>query len=308
MNNDPLNHEQVMKSLKILIFGAGVIGSVNAVHIANAGYDVTVFARSERLQFLRENGLLYNDNGKTKSAKVKVIDCLGSNEIYDFVFVTVRYEQILTALADVCGVKCDNIVTMVNNPFGYADWEEVVGKGRLIPAFTGAGGRIEDGVLYYQFAPKFVQATTCGELSGAKSERIIELMKIFNKSKIPYSFSKDMDSWQKSHLALVTPLANGFYFNGGDKFSTAKSTAKNKQAMRLISSELRRNFRALKKLGISITPGKMNVFRWLPLFVMEFVLKHLYNTQFAIDTMESHANNAREEMQQLNEGFLSIIN
>jgi len=294
-----------MKPIRILFFGAGVIGSINAVQFSNAGYDVTMYARSSRLQALREKGLLYIDkNGKTKSAKVTVIETIDPNEAFDFVFVTVRYDQIIAALAETRNIKCPNIVTMVNNPFGYEEWEEIIGKGRLIPAFTGAGGRIEDDILYYRFAPKLVQATTVGELKGKKSERIEQLIKIFNKSKIPCSFSKDMDAWQKSHLAMVTAIANGIYFDGGDNYSTAK----NKQALRLTSLEFRRNFRALKKLSIPVTPYKMNIFRWCPLWIMDFVLKRLYNTQFAVDTISSHANKAKDEMQQLGDDFLTIIN
>jgi len=41
----------------VLIFGAGVIGSIYAMRFAKAGFAVAVLARGERLQALRSGGL-----------------------------------------------------------------------------------------------------------------------------------------------------------------------------------------------------------------------------------------------------------
>lgn len=47
----------LVKQDKILIFGAGVIGSIYAMKFIEAGLDVTIFARSNRFKSLKENGL-----------------------------------------------------------------------------------------------------------------------------------------------------------------------------------------------------------------------------------------------------------
>jgi glycine/D-amino acid oxidase-like deaminating enzyme len=47
----------VIMSAKMLIYGAGVIGSVYAVRFAHAGFDVTVMARGDRLNAIRSGGL-----------------------------------------------------------------------------------------------------------------------------------------------------------------------------------------------------------------------------------------------------------
>ena len=48
--------------MRILIYGAGVIGSLYAALFAEAGYDTSVYARGKRLEFLKKNGLLYKKN------------------------------------------------------------------------------------------------------------------------------------------------------------------------------------------------------------------------------------------------------
>ena len=50
--------------MRILVFGAGVIGSLYGALLAEAGYDVSVYARGRRLESLTQDGLLYKRKGK----------------------------------------------------------------------------------------------------------------------------------------------------------------------------------------------------------------------------------------------------
>ncbi|MCL2637427.1 MAG: NAD-binding protein [Oscillospiraceae bacterium] len=290
--------------MRILIYGAGVIGSIYAVKFSNAGYDVTVFARSNRLTALENKGLLYNSNNIVKKSNIKVIDKLNPDDIYDYIFVTVRYEQIESALAGLKENRSPNIITMVNNPNGFKKWEEIIGKGKLIPSFAGAGGQIENDILYFQLTPKIVQPTTFGEIGGAKTERIKKLKKLFKTSRIPCSISRNMDAWQKSHLAMVTALANGIYFDGGNNYTTAK----NKKAVRFMSTSLKENFKALRKIGIPVTPSKLKAFIICPLWLMDIILRLIYNTKFAETLISSHAKIAKREMEILDKEFKMLVN
>jgi len=286
---------------KILIYGAGVIGSIYAVRFAKAGHRVSVYARGSRLASLKSKGLLYKELNSAEKASVEVLDRINPVETFDYIFVAVRYEQIETALSELVVNKNPNIVTMVNNPKGYAHWENLIGKGRLIPAFPGAGGKIEDDVLHYALTPKILQATTFGEVDRAITDRLRALALLFKSSKVPYSISKNMDAWQKSHLALVIPLANGIYYDGGNTYSTAK----NKEAIRVMSVELKKSFNALKTKGIPITPPKLNIIRLCPLRLMNISLKIFCNTKLA-ETVSSHVPYIRDEMRMLEEDFGKI--
>lgn len=46
-----------IKQKRILIFGAGVVGSIYALRFAQSGLDVTLLARGERLKSLKKDGL-----------------------------------------------------------------------------------------------------------------------------------------------------------------------------------------------------------------------------------------------------------
>jgi 2-dehydropantoate 2-reductase len=288
---------------KILIIGAGVIGSIFAVKLSEAGNDVTLSVRSRRLEELIEKGLLYKEDGRIKKANVKIISELDNNERFDFIFVTVRYKQIEAALNQLRNNVNSNIVTMVNNLNGYDKFEEIVGKGRIIPGFPGAGGGIENGVLRYMLTPTIIQKTTIGEIDGTRTVRIITLQNILKSADIPTAISRNMDLWQKSHLALVTALANGIYFDGGDNYTTAE----NKEALTIISKLLKSNFGKIRAAGLKIEPFKLNVIRLCPVSIMNVVISRIFRTKFAEVCIASHAKNAKEEMKLLDWDFREFL-
>ena len=47
--------------MKVLIYGAGVIGTLYAGKLADAGHKVTVVARGQRLADIRQHGLVLED-------------------------------------------------------------------------------------------------------------------------------------------------------------------------------------------------------------------------------------------------------
>jgi 2-dehydropantoate 2-reductase len=47
-----------LNDMKILIYGAGVIGSIFAGKLAQKGYDITVLARNNRYKEIEDNGII----------------------------------------------------------------------------------------------------------------------------------------------------------------------------------------------------------------------------------------------------------
>ena len=132
--------------MRVLIYGAGVIGSLYAALFSEAGVDTSVYARGERLETLRRSGLRYEKNGAVCTANVCVLDALHPNDIYDFIFLTVRENQLHEALAQLRENQSPCVVTMVNSIEDYDMWEQLCGDGQILPAFPGAGGGFENGV------------------------------------------------------------------------------------------------------------------------------------------------------------------
>lgn len=86
--------------MRILIYGAGVIGSLYAALFAEAGYDTNIYARGKRLEDLRNNGLQYKKNQEVIKAEIRIPGELPNDDIYDFVLLTVRENQLYEALIE----------------------------------------------------------------------------------------------------------------------------------------------------------------------------------------------------------------
>ncbi len=300
--SDILWRRRHQSNMRILIYGAGVIGSLYAVLFSNAGYDVSIYARGYRLENLKAKGLLYLENKSIKKARVKLCSKLSDTDIYDFIFLTVRNNQLKKALRELRTNKSKCIVTMVNNLFDYKELEKIAGKGRIIPAFPGAGGSITDDILDASLTPRFIQSTTFGEITGVKTKRSKYLAQIFKKSKIPYQEIRDMHKWQLCHLAMVIPIADAYY-----EARCPKEVGLEKDIMQRTAKRLRRNFILLKRDLGKISPWKLNVFIIVPVKISAFVLRILFKSSFGDKFMYRHSMKARDEMIRLRREFYGYV-
>ena len=288
--------------MRILIYGAGVIGCLYATLFSKAGFDTTIYARGRRLESFKQNGLLYFKNKKIKKVKVNIIDKVEANDIYDFVFLTVKSNQVHTALEELKNNNSPNIVTMLNTLEKYNTWEEICGKGRIIPAFPGAGGSFEGNILNAKLTPSIIQATTFGERNGGKSERLLQLASILKKSYIPYKIEKDMHAWQLCHLVMIVPIADAYYEAG-----VPEKAGEDRELMRKTAITIKKNLDSLHKLGVTLTPKKMKVLHRLPVQILSIGLRFTFRSEFGNTFMYQHSMKALDEMRELHNQFYSYI-
>jgi 2-dehydropantoate 2-reductase len=292
--------------MKILVYGAGVIGSIFAGMIARKGYDVTVLARNNRLKELNDNGLILVNamNNKKTIVQVKTTDVLNENDVYNYIIVVVQNQQIDDILPVLSKNKSLNIVFVVNNPLGYDKWIEAVGRERVMIGFPSAGGVRKNGEVHYFIGKglaKLFQSTTFGELDGVRTERLTRLMKIFKHAGFQPSITKSPDEWQKTHVAVILPIGKALYRFQSNNYELSKSYSTLKNAV-LGTREL---FRILKSINVSIEPKKMN-FYYLPVWMIVPVLMIVMKTKIAEFAMAQHTIVAKEEMDAVEKKFFTL--
>ena len=288
--------------MRLLIYGAGVIGCWYAVLFSKAGYDTTIYARGKRLELLRKEGLRYEVKGKVHKADIKIIGRLENEDSYDFIFLTVKENQVHTALEELSHNSSPNIVTMVNTIEGYENWERLSGEGRIIPAFPGAGGSFQDGILKAALTPYIIQPTTFAEINGCRTERLDKLSKIFKSSRVPYQIVKNMQDWQLCHLAMVVPIADAYYMA-----RIPQKAWKEDNVMQKTAVQMKHNFQTLYKMGIVLSPRKMNMFRLLPTWMLKIGLTLVFKSDFGDVFLYQHSMNAPDEMRALHEQFYGYL-
>jgi 2-dehydropantoate 2-reductase len=297
----------VNDNLKILVFGAGVIGSIFAGKLIRAGYDITILARNDRLIELKSKGLILRNamSGKTEKYNINVIDKLLTDDIYDFIFVVVQYTQIDSALPVLAKNKSRNIVFIVNNPSGFNKYINSVGYDRILIGFPSAGGERRDGIINYFVGTgiaKLFQSTTFGELNGLKSDRLDKLIKIFRKANFSPEICKNMNAWQKTHIAVVTPIGKALNKYECNNYKLARSY----KTLKMMVLATRECFQVLRALNIPVTPFRLH-FYYLPTFVIVPLFMILMNTRIVEFAMAKHALLAKDEMTVLENVFRDFI-
>lgn len=82
--------------MRILVYGAGVLGCNLARNLFRAGKDVTLLARGSWAEELRKNGLRIKDtfSPRVSVSRVPIVTELAPEDRYDVIFSVLRYTQI----------------------------------------------------------------------------------------------------------------------------------------------------------------------------------------------------------------------
>ena len=98
--------------MKILVFGAGVLGCNLANNLFRAGKDVTLLVRGAWAEKIRKNGLQIKNSIShcTKVSRIPVAAELLPEDTYDVIFVAVRYTQIETILETLRASRAKTII------------------------------------------------------------------------------------------------------------------------------------------------------------------------------------------------------
>jgi 2-dehydropantoate 2-reductase len=193
---------------------------------------------------------------------------------------------------------------MVNNATGFDEYFQIIGRERVLLGFPGAGGfRDPMGKVTYSILPAILQATQIGELDGATTPRLLKFADLLRDSGFPTDIQKNMDAWLKTHVALVSPIANAIYLADGDVYRLAET----RDGLIMMIRAIREGFHVLDHLEIPIVPGKLKILRYLPESILIAILKTVLKSPYSELILAQHARSARDEMRQLALEFQQLI-
>jgi 2-dehydropantoate 2-reductase len=293
-------------TMKTLFYGAGPLGSLYAHLLHQAGKDVTILARDERYNCIKEHGVvLVNEySGKKEISKIRVVDTLAEEDAYDLVVVLIRKNKLLPIFQALSRNKhVRNILFMGNNALGFDEYLVHLPKEKALFGFPGAGGSIEGQIVHYIDSEKPDGKRIpirIGEIDGEIRDRTKQVTSLFESSKVPVERVNDMDGWLKYHAALVIPIACILYRHDCDNCALAKD----EESIRFFIRACREGGEVLRNLGyIKRQPFKFNLFYWMPEFITAKIFQGILNTKFAEIGFAMHAKAALDEMKALTKEF-----
>ena len=236
--------------MRVLIVGAGVIGTVYGVHLAAAGSTVSVLSHGPRADEVAAEGLSARDvlgGGRAEAEAAVVPDASGD---YDIVLVAVRREQLASACAGLTVLAGrPAIVFFGNNPAGRA---AIAGDlpGDVYLGFPGVGGVMASGTADYV---RIRQQPTA--LQQASDPRLAALESALSGRGFAVQRVADMDGWLAYHAAFVACIAAALYRCGTDPVRLAGDRA----TLTLMCQAITGAFAALRAGGTSGLPRNLAV-------------------------------------------------
>lgn len=279
--------------MRILIDGAGALGSFYGALLARSGNDVAILARGERLSYLRKNGLRYQLKEQESSIGVRILDKLRPEDRYDCVLVTARWESLPAAEAAL-GESCNSTLLVLCS--GLGTWEEPAGK-RAIPLIPGVEAELEDGVAKGRILPARFQPTVIGAPEGADAVLVQKLKKLFRKAKLPCRLVSQPDSWQARRLAWLLPLAEA---------AALPRKTRTGAELRRTAARLRENGKGLREKGISLS-RKERLLQILPEGLLSWGLKVFFSLTRAGRFLSRWAVRNPERIGELNQALAEYL-
>ncbi|OMF24115.1 2-dehydropantoate 2-reductase [Paenibacillus sp. FSL H8-0548] len=257
--------------MRVLVFGAGVLGSYLAHALVRGGNDVTVLARGKRAEQLKKDGLVIRHYFQLKNTvdEVKVIQELQSDDFYDLVFVVMKYNDFPAVLPILAENKSHNIVLVGNNADARGMQnvlqETSVVKKNVIFGFQLSGGlREESGRM---ICIRGGGQMLLGSLDGEIPFKLL-LENAFKHVKYKLSYHEDMEAWLKSHIVTIVALNSISYLYDGD----LKRASKDKKLLKKAISVMDEGFQVLEELGYTITPANQ----------VNFIRKHRQGVYYGL--------------------------
>ena len=245
--------------MRVLIYGAGVQGSFLAHVLMRGNNDVTVLARGKREEELRRRGIVLRHyiQRKTTVDKVKIINELREEDVYDMIFVTMKYTDFPQVLPSLAKNKSENIILVGNNATA-SEMETYLEKysekrKNIVFGFQMSGGKREETrTVVLRFDGGEMKVGALGKEVSCKKT----LEKIFENTKYKITYQKDIDAWLKSHMIMILPM-NLAAFLKSFKF---KEVARDNQLLKQVVAAMDEGYDVLRDLGYEITPASQAEF------------------------------------------------
>jgi 2-dehydropantoate 2-reductase len=291
---------------RILVIGAGVNGSVCAARLFERGVDVTVLARGKRLAEVETNGIVIENpfSQKRRVAKVRAIGELAPGDIYDYILVVVRRNQVAELLPTLAANSSPNVVFMNNNLNGSAEIVAALGPQRPMLGFVFAGGK-RDGDIIRAIGPfdHSLMPTPFGEIDGTLTPRLKRLVELLNRAGLRAKVSTHIVDYLATHaagVAAMAPLAMKYR-------NDIRALARSPGDLKLAASAMREAIPVLKALGHQIVPASQQVVAITPVFLLAWVLRLFCNSRIGEVGAAWHAQQAPDEMQALADDLRAAV-
>lgn len=271
--------------MNILVYGAGVIGSVYAASLQEAGHRVSLLARGQRAVSLRTHGIQLENaaNGRKTTTQVSIVEQLAPTDRYDVVLVAVRLDQLHAVLPILAAnSQVPTLLFLLSNPTGMQPFV-LLDPQRIVLGFPAIGGVRKDDVI--QYISLRAMPTMLGEVDGRVTPRLRQLAAMFKQAGFTAKLSPDMQTWLQTHAITDIGIISAAILAGKKSALLARSRHNVTQLVQAI----REGLLALRALGRPLTPFSLTLlFLWLPRWFTVTLMQALLRSRLSTLGIDPH--------------------
>lgn len=209
--------------------------------------------------------------------EVRVIHELVSDDLYDLIFVVMKYNDFPYVLSILAQNQSSNIILVGNNADALGmqkilEENSIATKNVIFGFQISAGLREECGrIICIRGGGQMVLGSLDGEIA---IKPILE--NAFKKVKYRLVYHEDIDAWLKSHIVMIVALNSVSFLYDGDLNRASKDRKLLKQAIDVMDD----GFRLLENLNYKITPANQVVFVRKHKRILYYALKIIHKLPF----------------------------
>ena len=288
--------------MKILIYGAGIVGTTYGWQLSKSGHDISVLVRKEKKQQIEENGIAIHCTdfrGEPKEVvqtifRPNVIDELSSENDFEYILVStnnLHLKEILPVLRKSAGKA--HILFFQN--LWNDDFDEIANYLTPEQYFFGfpfmVGGGRDDKSIYSAISGLKYSHTPLGELNGEITPRVLKIVKALEDANLKPTITNQISVWLITHYAVAAGLSAGIITAGG-----AKAFVSDSKIIKETIKSIREGLEVCLKRGINPKSEKANRLYYLPLLISVAIARKVYSDEALTIMFDGHTNHSPQEM------------
>ena len=292
--------------MKVLVYGAGVIGGQLGHALLKSGNDVTVIARGAWKETLEKDGLRIRHYLQKKDTvdHPQVLE-KPDGQRYDIVFAVMQYRQMEKILDDLAAVDSP-IVVLVGNNLSVSEMESHILQTTTSPkevlfGFGSTAGTRENGKLTTVHAGDGKLTVGKAHAEASVEDKAL-LNQLFAGSRMSVSWCDNMDAWLKYHAAFILPVVYLCYKTGCDL------TRATKEDRKLLLDAVSDAYHLLMELGHPVRPvgDDKNLEPGISNQLVKLVIYWMSRTRIGALCTTEHCRHAPQEMEDLDRAFQKL--
>lgn len=265
--------------MKILVFGAGAIGTIYGYYLSKAGNDVTHYVRESRASQLAGGVAVSILDGRDEKNTVQTEDTyqirttvkLDAEEKYDLILVSVKHGSLTEALKALSERRITGDILFFNGLWkDYTSLDGYFARERYLWGYPVAGGNMD--YEHARLEGAILDHIMLGETDGKRTPRTEAVEALFAGAGIKTEIPRDILEWVWIHMGI-----NAGVISTALKCGSANAFMGSAKALREGVLTMREGLAVVRARGVDLKPYNDEIrMYYFPAFLSGMLFKAFF--------------------------------